>query len=125
MIEYKVGQVIVIDTRSGRYGADSIQPPYKIEKITKVTPTQITTSDGRRYLKSTKHEVGNRWGDYAIAFNYFNNHSLTTEEEALKANKEWEEEHRIALMRRYIDTVSWRSITPEKIELIYKILKGE
>lgn len=121
MTDYKIGQKIVINM--GR--EHSIQPPYKIDEITRITPTQITTSDGRRYLKSTRNEVGNPWHGYAIAFNYFSNYGLMTIEEALQANKEWEEEHRIAIMRHYVDTTSWRSVPPEKIELIYKILKGE
>lgn len=123
MIDYKVGQIIVINMRSG-LGID-LYPPYKIEKITKVTPTQITTSDGRRYMKSTKHQVGKSWHGYSIAFNYFNNHGLMTEEEANKANREWEEENKIVLMRNFIRGITWKEVPATKIEQIYKILKGE
>lgn len=122
MEDYKVGQKIVINMRR----EVSIQPPYKIEEITKITATQITTSDGRRYMKSTHNEVGNRWHDYSIAYNYFSNPSgLMTEKEAAKANQEWEEENKITIMRNFIRYMAWKEVPATKIEQIYKILKGE
>lgn len=117
MSELNVGDIVVVDEdRKSR-------EPYTIHKVTKVTKTQITLDDGRRFLKSSKYQVGigQRWDALVqphLARDFFSGEWMT-EADALETNRLWSEKNRVSIRRRLLKEVDWRKIPDTTVDAMY------
>lgn len=115
----EVGDTIVVhEDRKSR-------EPYTIHKVTKVTKTQITLDDGRRFLKSSKYQVGigQRWDALVqphLARDFFSGEWMT-EADALETNRLWSEKNRVSIRRRLLKEIDWRHVNSEAIDILYSV----
>lgn len=121
--KFSVGQKIVI-RRSGTYG---VKEPYRLDTVKSVSSTQITTSDGSRWMIESRRKVGDSSiyaENLAVDSSTFN---LMTVAEAERLNAEWRDENEVRIMRTQIGNVQWgeRYVNDDKIKKVHEFLKAE
>lgn len=91
---------------------------HRIDTITKVTKTQVTVSDGTRFLLNNSRNVGaTQWNRY-----YF---SVISPEKAAELEREWAEEERKSDLVRELRGYAWQHRNISTLEAVVKILEIE
>lgn len=117
MLPLDVGDTIVV------HEDRKLTKPYSIRKVTKVTQTQVTLDDGRRFLRSTKYQYGRAWDSPvrpSLATDFMTGEWMT-EEQAQEANRQWEEKNRTAVRRNLLTGIDWRHVNSDAIDILYSV----
>jgi hypothetical protein len=84
-----------------------------VAKVTKVTATQVTLDNGRRYLKRTGNETGGLSGGWLAAVEYTRR---LVENEALKIER--------LKLQRQLEGVSWNTVKLDTMREIVSTLQA-
>ncbi len=121
----KTGDEVVVSEHSGRYASR----PRIFATVTKITKTQITLSNGVRYLLSDGEELGNKnshYGSYISFENVWNTNNkpmtLTTRAQAEEQNAKILAERDLRTKRVKLNNAfSSLTLSLEQVEEIAKV----
>jgi hypothetical protein len=116
--QFEIGMTIVINNGYG-YGL-----PYSFGVVDHVTETQLSLTDGDRYMLRSGEKLRNH-GSYhqkKIAHEWSSN-DLTSVEKAEQCNEEWQKEQDKRKLIDDIKTIRLNEISNEDFEFIANILK--
>lgn len=114
---YEVGQKVVVNNGAGYYG---IGKPYDIYEVTKITATQITLSDGNRYMIRDGMRVGDGSKDVWSSRSSISDLSI---EEAEKRIAEWKHSNWRGRMLSKINNAKFTDVSDEQLKQIWSILE--
>jgi hypothetical protein len=94
---------------------------FTFREVTKLTATQVTLSNGKRYLLRNGDEMGTNYGTHIVK-NYSTNEWMTWEE-GEAGNKVIQEELDTKELVRKMQDYSWKSVSFEDLKQIDSILQ--
>lgn len=115
MISYilQIGQEVVVGDRNMRWNGN----PYRILTVEKLTPTQATLSDGKKYSLRTGAEIGRSGHEDFISTLY--------PEDARIRNKEIDANNMRMGIIGELHHIAWKSLTDDQRIRIWAIVHEE